>query len=124
PSNSDGVPGELKRNVSLTKEIFSFGTPAAANRSITLLSIPHVIGLTKPSGGGGEYEELIFKNCATNVGSLGIQFPIMIRPPGRVTRTISLATSNGFGANMAPNMLTTMSNELFGSPARSAASPS
>ena len=27
--------------------------PAAANRSITLLSMPHVIGLTKPSGGGG-----------------------------------------------------------------------
>ena len=24
----------------------------------------------------------------------------MIRPPGLVTRTISLATSNGFGANM------------------------
>ena len=63
----------------------------------------------KPSGGGGEYEELIFKICATNVGSFGIQFPIMILPPGRVTRTISLATSNGFGANMAPKMLTTRS---------------
>ena len=33
---------------------FSFGTLAAANRSITLLSIPQVTGLTKPSGGGGE----------------------------------------------------------------------
>ena len=27
-----------------------------------------------------------------------------IRPPGRVTRTTSLATANGFGANIAPNM--------------------
>ena len=72
-------------------------------------SIPHVIGLIRPSGGGGEYEALIFRICATNVGSFGIQFPITIRPPGRVTRTISLATSNGFGANMAPKMLTTRS---------------
>ena len=40
-------------NVSRAKEICSAGTPALANRSITLLSIPHVIGLTKPSGGGG-----------------------------------------------------------------------
>ena len=65
------------------------------------------MGLTKPSGGGGEYAELIFKSCATSVGSFGIQFPIVIRPPGRVTRTISRATSEGFGANMAPKMLTT-----------------
>ena len=42
-----------------------------------------------------------------------------IRPPGRVTRTISLATSKGFGANMAPKMLTTRSNVLSCSPARS-----
>ena len=35
------------------KEIFSAGTPAAPNRSMTLLSTPQVIGLTKPSGGGG-----------------------------------------------------------------------
>ena len=43
-----------------------------------------LIGITwpEPSGGGGEYEELIFKICATNVGSLGIQFPITVRPPG------------------------------------------
>jgi hypothetical protein len=44
----------LKLNVSLENEIFSAGTPAAPKRSITLPSIPHVIGLTKPSGGGGE----------------------------------------------------------------------
>jgi hypothetical protein len=35
----------------------------------------------KPSGGGGEYVELIFKICATNVGSFGIQFPLMTRHP-------------------------------------------
>ena len=52
--------------MSLKNETFSFGIPAPANRSITLLSIPHVIGLIKPSGGGGEYAELIFKICATN----------------------------------------------------------
>jgi hypothetical protein len=49
--------------------------------SITLLSTPHVIGLMKPSGGGGEYEELILRIWATHVGSFGIQFPMMIRPP-------------------------------------------
>ena len=96
--------------VSRAKEMFSAGTPALPNRRITLLSIPHVIGLTKPSGGGGVWAEVIFKICATNVGSFGIQLPIMIRPPGRVTRTVSLATSIGLGANIAPKMLTTRSN--------------
>ncbi len=47
-----------------------------------------------------------------------------MRPPGRVTRTISFATSNGLGANIAPKMLTTRSNEPSSSPARSVASPS
>ena len=75
-------------------------------------------------GGGGEYEELIFKICATKVGSFGIQFPITIRPPCLVTRTISLATSNGFGANMAPNMLLTRSNSRSFSAFKSVASPS
>jgi hypothetical protein len=32
------------------------------------------MGLTKPSGGGGANAELIFSNCATKVGSFGIQF--------------------------------------------------
>ena len=36
----------------------------------------------KPSGGGGEYAELIFNIWATRVGSPGIQFPMTIRPPG------------------------------------------
>src|SRR5260221_8718811 len=72
------------------------------------------MGLTKPSGGGGEYPALIFRICATRVGSFGIQFPMTIRPPGRVTRTISLATSNGFDANIAPKMLTTRSKEPLG----------
>ena len=73
------------------------GTPAAPNRSITCSSTPHVIGLTKPSGGGGEYDALIFRICATSVGSSGIQLPMTMRPPGRATRTISFATSNGLG---------------------------
>jgi hypothetical protein len=60
---------------------------------------------------------------ATRVGSLGIQFPITIRPPGLVTRTISLATSNGLGANIAPKMLTTRSNCSSSSSFRSDASP-
>ena len=38
----------------VAKEMFSLRIPAAAKRSITLLSIPHIIGLMKPSGGGGE----------------------------------------------------------------------
>ena len=32
---------------------------------------------------------LIFRSCATIVGSLGIQFPITTLPPGLATRTIS-----------------------------------
>src|SRR5262245_30974999 len=47
-----------------------------------------------------------------------------ILPPGLVTRTISLATSKGLGANIAPKMLTTRSNEPFFSSFRSVASPS
>ena len=41
--------------------------------------------------------ELIFSNCDTNVGSLGIQLPITMRPPGFVTRTISLGDVEGLG---------------------------
>src|SRR5262245_36558778 len=46
------------------------------------------------------------------------------RPPGRVTRTTSLATSNGLGANIAPKMLTTRSKESSSRPSRFEASPS
>ena len=57
-------------------------------------------------------DELIFSNCDTNeVGSFGIQLPITIRPPGFVTQTISLATSKGLGANMAPNTVRVRSIE-------------
>ena len=59
--------------------------------------------------GGADLQE----SGATKVGLLGIQFPMMIRPPGRVTRTICLATSNGFGANIAPKMLNTRSKLLI-----------
>src|SRR5262245_10145452 len=69
--SADGVPGKSNVQVSRANEIRSRGPPAAANRSITLASSPHVIGLTKPSGGGGKYEVLILKICATNVGSPG-----------------------------------------------------
>ena len=88
------------------------------------LSTPHVMGLTKPSGGGGVNAELIFSNCDTNVGSFGIQLPITMRPPGFVTRTISLATSKGLGANMAPNTEMVRSNEWSATPSRLHASPS
>ncbi len=37
--------------------MFSAGMPAAPNRSSTCSSIPHVIGLINPSGGGGEYAD-------------------------------------------------------------------
>jgi hypothetical protein len=78
-------------------------------RAVTSPSTPHVIGLTKSGGGGGEYVALILRICATSVGSPGIQLPITMRPPGRVTRAISFATSTGGGANIAPKMLTTRS---------------
>jgi ubiquinone/menaquinone biosynthesis C-methylase UbiE len=35
----------------------------------------------------------ILRICATRVGSFGIQLPMTTRPPGRVTRTSSFATS-------------------------------
>ena len=73
--------------------------------------MPQVIGLMNPSPGGGRNDELTRSNCETNVGSFGIQLPITIRPPGFVTRTISLATSKGLGANMAPNIEMVKSNE-------------
>ena len=50
---SDGVLGTLNVNVSRAKDICSADTSAPTKRLITLLSIPQVIGLTKPSGGGG-----------------------------------------------------------------------
>ena len=104
--------------MSLLKEIFSLATPALAKRSVTWSSTPQVIGLMKPSGGGGVNDELIFSTCATKVGSFGIQLPITMRPPGFVTRTISLATSKGLGANMAPKMEIVKSNEWSSTPCK------
>ncbi len=69
-------------------------------------------------------EELIFSSCETKeVGSLGIQLPITIRPPGFVTRTISLATSKGLGANMAPKMDMVKSKRMIGDPLKVAGIP-
>jgi hypothetical protein len=82
------------------------------------------MGLMKPSSGGGEYAVLTRRSWATKVGSFGIQFPITIRPPGRVTRTISFATSNGRGANIAPKIDTTRSKLLSARPVRFVALPS
>ena len=56
--------------------------------------------------------------------SIGIQLPITMAPPGFVTRTISLATSNGLAANMAPNTERVKSKALLSMPCRSQASPS
>src|SRR5882762_1199868 len=117
--------GAMNEYVSLTRDIFSLGTPAWPNRSMMLVSTPQVIGLTKPSGGGGVNDELIFSSCDTNEdGSFGIQLPITIRPPGLVTRTISLATSEGLGANIAPNTERVKSNEWLLTPCKLHASPS
>src|SRR3989344_6943907 len=116
---------DIKEYVSLTMDIFSLGTPAWPKRSMTLASTPHVIGLMKPSGGGGVNAALIFKSCDTNeVGSFGIQLPITMRPPDFVTRTISRATSKGLGANMAPNTERVKSNKWSLTPCKLHASPS
>src|SRR3989344_1099361 len=124
--NSVGfLSGDIKEYISLTMEIFSLDTPAWPKRSMMFASTPHVIGLMKPSGGGGVNDELIFNSCDTNeVVSFGIQLPITMRPPGFVTRTISLATSKGLGANMAPNTERVKSNEWSLIPCRLLASPS
>src|SRR5471030_1974073 len=106
------LSGDAKWNVSFTIDIFSAGTPAWPNRSTMCDSTPHVMGLTKPSGGGGVKAELIFSSSDTKeVGSFGIQLPITMRPPDLVTRTISLATSKGLGANIAPKHERVRSNE-------------
>src|SRR4051794_33079825 len=116
---------EAKWNASFSRDTLSLGTPACAKRSKMCESTPQVIGLTNPSGGGGVNDELIFNNCDTNeVGSFGIQLPITIRPPGFVTRTISLATSNGRGANIAPKNVSVKSNESSSTPSKLDASPS
>src|ERR1700751_4168027 len=104
--------------------MFSLDAPAWPKRSMMGLSTPQAIGLTKPSGGGGVNAALILSNWDTNVGSLGIQLPITTRTPGLVNRTISLATSLGLGANMAPNIESTRSNERSARPSRLHASPS
>src|SRR3989338_3276144 len=119
------LSGDIKEYMSLTMEIFSLGTPAWPKRSMMWVSTPHVIGLTKPSGGGGINDELIFNSCDTNeVVSFGIQLHITIRPPGLVTRTISFATSKGLGANIAPNTERVRSNEWSLIPSNLHASPS
>src|SRR4029453_2771110 len=105
-------------------EMLSLGTPAWPKRSMMLLSTPHVMGLMKPSGGGGVNNELIFSNCDTNVGSFGIQLPITMRPPGFVTGTISLGTSKGLGANIEPNTEMVISKEPSAPPSRLHAPPS
>src|SRR5713101_2040706 len=106
-------------------DILSQGTPARPKRSMMWVSTPQVIGLTKPSGGGGINDEPIFSSCDTNeVVSFGIQLPITMRPPGFVTRAISLATSKGLGANMAPNTERVKSNEWSSTPCKLHASPS
>src|SRR5215469_15002861 len=93
---------EVKYQVSFAVEIFSGATPARPKRSTTFASTPQLTGLKEPSGGGGRNDALIFRSCETKVGSPAIQLPITMRPPGLVTRTISLATSKGLAANMAP----------------------
>src|SRR5262245_55263219 len=102
---------EVKYQVSLTAEVLSLGTPAWPNRSTTLASTPQVTGLIKPSGGGGRNDALILRSCETKVGSPAIQLPMTMRPPGLVTRTISFATSQGRGANIAPNSETVRSKD-------------
>src|SRR6266487_2330171 len=99
-------------------EMFSFGAPAGRLRQSHDVGCGEAHDLTKPSGGGGVNAELIFSTCDTNVGSFGIQLPITMRPPRFVTRTISLATSKGLGANMAPKMETVRSNERSPTPTR------
>src|SRR5262244_231336 len=95
--------GDVKYQVSLAVEIFSGSTSAFPKRSMTWESTPQVTGLMKPSGGGGRNEALILRSCETKVGSPAIQLAMTMRPPRLVTRTISIATSKGRGANMAPN---------------------
>ena len=71
-------------------------------------SSPQVIGLTKPSGGGGVYAELILRSARRASDRPGSSCPSRsVRPAG--SRAPSRATSNGFGANIAPKTLTTRS---------------
>ena len=100
------------KSLSGERDAFRFAPPPPRSARSPVLDAPGHRA-TKPSGGGGVYDELIFRICVTSVGSSGSSLPVRIRPPGRVTRTISLATSKGRGANIAPKMLTTRSKERW-----------
>jgi hypothetical protein len=52
-TNRAGAPAWRNVKVSRENATFPAAMPAAAKRSITLLSMPQVIGLTKPAGGAG-----------------------------------------------------------------------
>jgi hypothetical protein len=62
-------------DVSLANETWLADTPAATGRSTMWFSTPHVMGLTKPSGGDGdgEYAELIVSDRPARLGASYLQ---------------------------------------------------
>ena len=75
-------------------------------------STPQVMGLMKPSGGGGVNAELILNNCDTNdVGSFGN--PVAHHDPAAGFGDSDHFPGDivGFGANMAPNTESVRSND-------------
>ena len=82
-------------------------TPSRS-RSRTVSSSPQRPGAGTP-GGGGACAEVVL-----NIWPMkppGVQLAIAMRPPGRLTRISSAAAFSGRGANIAPNMVMTVSNQ-------------
>ena len=75
-------------------------------------SVPHSVGRFQSGGGGGRCEA-----TALNIWPLppsGVQAATAIVPPERVTRTTSAAATSWRGANIAPNVDSTLSKESSG----------
>src|SRR5262245_30635999 len=75
-------------------------------RSLTLASTPQRTGDGIP-GGGGTCAAVVLNICP--IKPVGVQLAIAIVPPRLQTRNNSDATNSGRGANIAPNIVATMS---------------
>jgi hypothetical protein len=79
------------------------------NLSFTASSVPQSTGDGIP-GGGGTCFAFVLNICPAKPS--GVQFAIAIRPPGFVTRINSADVTSGRGANIAPNIVITISKLL------------
>ncbi len=77
--------------------------------SSTYASTPHCGGVPAPAGGAGMNEPVSLNSSPAKPSFA--QVVMRMRPPGRQTRTSSAAVRPWSGANMAPNVEITRSND-------------